>query len=60
MFKKEQIEKKIDIVEKRSHNASLVIVPTSTLTGQTLARLMYGRMKRFKFSWRSREAYQLR
>lgn len=60
IFKKEQIENKIDIVEKRTHNVPLTIVPTSCLTGQKLARLTHGRIKRFKFSWRSREAYQLR
>ena len=60
MYKKEQIENKIEIVEKRSYNAPLAIVPTSILTSQVLARLKFQRVKKFKFSWRSREAYQLR
>ena len=60
MFKKEQIENKIDIVDKRSHNMPLIIVPTSILTGQTLARYLSQRKKRFKFSWKSKEVYQLR
>lgn len=61
MFKREQIEKKIDTVEKRSHNASLITVPTSILTAQTsAARAKFSRVKKFKFSWRSREVYQLR
>lgn len=61
MYKKEQIENKTDIIDKRSYNAPLAIVPTSILTTQTLAsRLKFQRVKKFKFSWRSREAYQLR
>lgn len=60
MFKKEQIENKIDTIEKRTHNGPLTIVPTSTQIGQTLARLKFQRMRKFKFSWRSREVYQLR
>lgn len=60
MYKKEQLENKIETVEKRSHNAPLAIVPTSILTTQVLARLKFQRVKKFKFSWRSREAYQLR
>ena len=60
MFKKDQIENKIDIVDKRTHNALLAIVPTSTLTGQTLARLRSQRVKKCKFGWRTRETYQLR
>ncbi|OGI20360.1 MAG: hypothetical protein A3B68_02415 [Candidatus Melainabacteria bacterium RIFCSPHIGHO2_02_FULL_34_12] len=60
MFKKELFKNKIDALEKRSHNAPLGIVPTSILTGQLLARLLSQRVKKFKFSWRSRETYQLR
>ena len=60
MFKKEQIESKTDIVDKRTYSAPLTIVPTSILTGQLLARLMSERKKKFKFSWRSGEVYQLR
>jgi hypothetical protein len=59
MFQKDQIENKIDVVDKRTYNTPLVIVPTSLLTTQKLARLGFQRMKKFKFSWRSREAYQL-
>ena len=60
MFNKEQIENKMDIPEKRTYNATLMIVPTSTITGQKLARLKFQRVKKFKFSWRSREAYQFK
>ena len=60
MFKKEQIENKIDIVDKRTYNAPLTIIPTSILTGQTLARLFSQRVKKLKLSWRPREAYRLR
>ena len=60
MYNKEQIENKMDMVEKRTHNAPLAIVPTSTQIGQTLARIKFQRKKLFKFSWRSRDVYQLR
>ena len=60
MFKKEHIENKMDTVEKRSHHAPLTIVPTSIFTGQTLATLTTERIKKIKFSLRSKEIYQLR
>ena len=60
MFKKEQIENKIAIVDKRTYNAPLAIIPTSILTGQTLARFLSQRVKQFKYSWRPREVYKLR
>ncbi len=60
MFTKDQIQNKTDIGEKRSHNAPLGIVPTSALTGQTLARLRSGRIKKFKFAGRTRDTYQVR
>lgn len=60
MYKKEQIENRVGIVEKRTHSAPLTIVPTSIQIGQTLARLKFQRIRKFKFSWRSREVYQLR
>ena len=60
MFKKEQIENKINAVDKRSHNAPLTIVPTSMTTLQTLARFNFQRMKIKKNSWRTKEVYQLR
>lgn len=60
MFNKEQIESKIDILDKRTHNAHSVPVPSSMLTSQKLARLKFQRIKRFKFAWRSKEAYQLK
>ena len=60
MFKREQIENKIDILDKRTHNAHLVPVPSSMITSQKLARLKFQRVKRFKFAWRSQEAYQLK
>ena len=60
MLKKEKFENKVDIVDKRTHNAPLVMVPTSILTGQKLARLLSQRSKKFKFSWELREVYQLR
>ena len=50
MYKKEQLENKIEILEKRSHDAPLAIVPTSILTAQLLARLKFQRVKKFKFS----------
>ncbi|GEM_PF-6916790 len=60
MFKKEQIENKIDIIDKRTYNAPLAIIPTSILTGQTLARFLSQRVKKIKSSWRPREVYKLR
>lgn len=60
MFKKEQIENKINGVDKRSHSAPLTIVPTSVVTLQTLARLNFQRIKKIKNSWRTKEVYQLR
>ena len=60
MFRKDQMHNKTDIVEKRTHSAPLGIVPTSTLTGQILARLRFGHVKKFKFVWRTRDTYQLR
>lgn len=60
MFKKEQIENKINAVDKRSHNAPLTIVPTSMTTLQTLARLNFQRTKKIKNSWRTKEVYQLK
>lgn len=60
MFKKDQIENKINAVDKRSHNAPLTIVPTSMTTLQTLARLNFQRIKKIKNSWRTKEVYQLR
>lgn len=60
MFKNEQIQDKIDMVDKRSHNAALTIIPTSLLTVQKLARLKFQRVKKFKFAWRSREVYQVK
>ena len=60
MYRKEQIENKMDILDKRTYDAPLAIVPTSILTAQTLARLKFQRVKKFKFSWRAREVYQLR
>lgn len=60
MFKKEQIENKINAIDKRSHNAPLTIVPTSMTTLQTLARLNFQRIKKVKNSWKTKEVYQLR
>lgn len=60
MFKKDQIENKINAVDKRSHNAPLTIVPTSMTTLQTLARLNFQRTKKIKNSWRTKEVYQLK
>ena len=60
MFKKEQIENKINAVDKRSHNAPLTIVPTSKKKIQTLDRLNYQSIKKIKNSWRTKEVYQLR
>lgn len=60
MFNKEQIENKIDLLDKRTHNAHLSPIPSSIITAQKLARLKFQRIKRFKFAWRSKEAYQLK
>ena len=60
MFTKEQIQNKIEIMDKRTHDAPLMIVPTSILTAQTLARLKFQRIKKFKFSWRAKEIYQFK
>ena len=60
MFKKEQVENRINITEKRTYNAPFVLVPTSILITQTLARLKFQRVKKLKFSWRSREVFQFR
>ncbi len=60
MFTKEQIQNKIEAVDKRTHDAPLGIVPTSILTSQTLARLKFQRIKKFKFSWRPKEIYQFK
>lgn len=60
MFRKEQIESKIDTLDKRTYNAPLAIVPTSILTAQKLARLKFQRIKQFKFSWRSKEVYRFK
>lgn len=60
MLKKEQIENKIDIFDKRTHNAASMLVPSSLITAQKLARLKFQRMQKFKFSLLSREIYQLK
>ncbi len=60
MFTKEQIQNQIEAVDKRTHDAPLGIVSTSILTSQTLARLKFQRMKKFKFSWRAKEIYQFK
>ncbi len=60
MFTKEQIQNKIEILDKRTLDAHLTIVPTSILTAQTLARLQFQRTKKFKFSCRSKEIYQFK
>ena len=60
MFTREQIKNKIDVIDKRSYNAPLKIIPTSILTAQTLARLRFQLLKKSKSIWKTREVYQFR
>ena len=59
--KKKQINNKTSVVEKPSCSAPLAAIPTAIiLTTETLAsRLKSQSTKKIKFSWRSKEAYQL-
>ena len=60
MFKKKQTENKYGIINKRTYDAALAIVPTSILVNQTLARLKYSCEKKLKFASRLRDAYRFR
>ena len=60
MLKKKQIKTKEGIVDKRTYNADLAIVPTSILINQTLARLTFSREKKLKSVPHLREAYKFR
>ena len=60
MFKKKQIENKDDIVDKRTYNADLAIVPTSILINQTLARLKFSCEKKLKSVSGLRDSYKFR
>ena len=60
MFNKEQIENKIDYLDKRTHKVQLIPIPTSIITAQKLARLKFQHKKRFNFFWRPKEIYQFK
>ena len=60
MLKKKQIKAKDGIIDKRAYDADLVMVPTSILTNQTLARIKFPCEKKFKSVPCLREAYKFR
>lgn len=60
MLKKKQIENKDGMIDKRTYNADLAIVPTSILINQTLARLKFSYEKKIKSVARLRDAYRFR
>ncbi len=60
MFKNKQIENKYDIINKRTFDAGLAIVPTSILVNQTLARLKFACEKKIKFSYQLKNAYKFK
>ena len=60
MFKKKQIKTKDGVIDKRTFNRDLAIVPTSILINQTLARLKFSYEKKIKSASHLREAYKFR
>ena len=60
MLKKKQIKTKEGLIDKRTYNAHLAIVPTSILINQTLARLKFSYEKKMKSVFRLRDSYKFR
>ena len=60
MLKKKQTVNKYGIINKRTYDARLAIVPTSILINQTLARLKYSCEKKLKSGSCLRNAYQFK
>ena len=60
MFKKEQIENKVDMVDKRSYNGHLAIVPTSLFVNQILARPQLRDEKKFKFACQLKKTHKFK
>ena len=61
-FSNEQTESKVQVIDKPSHNAPSMIIPTSIVfTALTLAkRLEAQQTKKNKFSWCSKMVYEFR
>ena len=60
MFEKKQIKNKDGVIDKRTYNADLAIVPTSILINQTLARLKFSYEKKLKSVFHLRDSYKFR
>ena len=60
MFEKKQIKNKDGVIDKRTYNADLAIVPTSILINQTLARLKFSHEKKLKSVSHLRDSYKFR
>ena len=60
MLKKKQIKINNGMIDKRTYNAHLTIVPTSILINQTLARLKFSYEKNLKSVFHLKDSYKFR